>query len=314
MIKSKERIIGEKKVNAKGEICYTAEHYSNGGSEGYIYKNFDAFLNPERYPEDEIVYIPEYGFPKKLGMTEIPKTEVKGYTRQSLIELSGSSMVADSLFDILSWQFPETLWNELCDDSDKNGHWIEAQMVYEKVYKPQFKMDHYRKKQAPVCYDEFFHNDWQDEKIRRSYLERLVELKFIDEGIVQEAMSDFNTMEDIEEEVEYSTLVAENIQKEYEQFCANELRQSKEEIFADSYRIQFYKEIHGYLTNSLNPLDYEHYKALNLEGEKVIALLWKENLKSGVMNIGDWDRITNFIDNYARCFHKEIFKEEAEVE
>lgn len=195
MIVKKERIIGEKKINLNGETTYTAEYYSNGGSSGYIYKNFDAFYHSEQYPEDELVYIPEYGFPEKSGMADIVETEVTGYTKRALIEMAGSTLAADSLFDILSWQFPETLWDELCDDSDENGHWIEAQMTYEKVYVPQFNADPDRKGQAPVCYDEFYNVEWQDKDSRQVYLERLVELGVVNKETADEAMDDFQEYE-----------------------------------------------------------------------------------------------------------------------
>ena len=302
---------GFKVVDDNGVTKYTAGEFV-GDDKGLIYKNYDAFYNPEKYPDTEVVYIPETGFPED-NKRYVPADLVNGYTRQNLIDLTGSTMAAESMFETLCWQAPETLWIEQCGDSDENGHYIEAQMAYEKAYVPDFVSDPDRKGQAPVCYDEFFNNEWQDEECRRHYLDRLVELGTIDENTASEAMSDLDGTENIEEVV-YSTLVAENVKKEYERFCADKLRQSKEEIFADSNEIQFYKEIHGYLTNSLNPLDYEHYKALSAEGESVIALLYDENLKCERTNIGDWDRITNFIDDYARRFHKEIFKEETELE
>ena len=302
---------GFKVVDDEGVTKYTAGEFV-GDDSGLIYKNYDAFYNPEKYPDTEIVYISENAFPHD-NKRYVPEDLVNGYTRQNLIDLTGSTMAAEEMFETLCWQAPETLWIERSGDSDENGHYIEAQMAYERAYVPDFVSDPDRKGQDPVCYDEFFNNEWQDEECRKHYLDRLVELGVLDEDTANEAMTDFDGTENIEEVV-YSTLVRENAQKEYERFCADKLRQSKEEIFADSYEIQFYKEIHGYLTNSLNPLDYEHYEALSAEGESVIALLYDENLKCDKTNIGDWGRITAFIDDYARRFHQEIFKEETELE
>lgn len=48
---SKERI---------GDVWYfSANTYSNGGGYGLIYKNGEAYYEPQKYPKDEIVYIPE---------------------------------------------------------------------------------------------------------------------------------------------------------------------------------------------------------------------------------------------------------------
>lgn len=54
---SKERI---------GDVWFfSANTYSNGGGYGLIYKNGEAHYEPQKYPKDEIVYIPEYGFPER---------------------------------------------------------------------------------------------------------------------------------------------------------------------------------------------------------------------------------------------------------
>lgn len=166
-----------KKVKGKdGRYLYSGEYYLNGGSDGFIYKNSVAFHEPWRYKNtEEIVYIPEYGFPEKKS-ERVPEDDLTSYyTRQSLIALTDSEILGEVLFDELTWQSPENLWREWCADSDKNGHWIEAMWAYEKVYIPEFFADIDRKGQAPVCYNEFFDNEWKDDEYRRYCLDKLVE-------------------------------------------------------------------------------------------------------------------------------------------
>lgn len=167
-----------RKVNGNdGLYLYSSEFCSIGGSNGFIYKNSVAFHEPWRYKnKDEIVYIPEYGFPDEKNK-RVPEDKLLSYfTRQDLISLTQSETLAEELFDELSWQHPENLWNEWCADSDKNGNWIECRWAYEKVYLPEFTDGIDRTGQAPVCYREFSDVEWRDAEYRKYCLNRLVEL------------------------------------------------------------------------------------------------------------------------------------------
>lgn len=167
-----------RKVKGKDEqYLYSSEFGFIGGSDGFIYKNSVAFHEPWRYKsKDEIVYIPEYGFPYEKN-SRVPEDKLLSYfTRQDLISLTQSETLAAELFDELSWQHPENLWNEWCVDSDKNGNWIERRWAYEKVYLPEFADGVDRTGQAPVCCQEFSDEEWQDEEYRKYCLNRLVEL------------------------------------------------------------------------------------------------------------------------------------------
>lgn len=98
---SKERI---------GDVWYfSANTYSNGGGYGLIYKNGEAYYEPQKYPKDEIVYIPEYGFPEREYDQVHEGDLISKYTRQDLIDITCSETLASELFDELTWQHPESL-------------------------------------------------------------------------------------------------------------------------------------------------------------------------------------------------------------
>lgn len=182
--------VGIKIVDKNGETLYTAGAYARYGNYGHIYKNYAAFYEPEKYPEDEIVYIPEFGFPDH-SRENIHKDMVVGVTRKDLIELTGGERIAANFFERLSWQFPSTLWDEDCDDSDENGHWIEAYWAYEKVYLPEFAKDIDRTGQDPVCLNEFLDMEWKDEEYRRYCLDKLAEQGAIHADTIKDVMKDF---------------------------------------------------------------------------------------------------------------------------
>ncbi len=98
---------------------------------------------------------------------------LSSYTRQDLINLTQSETLAEELFESLSWQQPENLWSEWCDDSNNNDYWIWAQWAYEKVYLPEFR----RNGQVPADKFNFFENDWTNTVYRKYCLNRLEEIR-----------------------------------------------------------------------------------------------------------------------------------------
>lgn len=191
---AKENVGG--KTVKDGETFFTADAYARYGNYGHIYKNYAAFYEPDKYPEDEIVYIAEFGFPDH-SRENVHKDMVVGVTRKELIELTGGEHIATHLFERLSWQFPSTLWDEDCEDSDENGHWIEAYWAYEKVYLPEFAQDSDRVGQAPVCVSEFLGMEWQDEEYRQYCLDRLVKMDVIDKKTYKGIMKDLQQEEEM---------------------------------------------------------------------------------------------------------------------
>ena len=58
-------------------------------------------------------------------------------------------------------------------------------IVYDTIYVPEFSTEEFRAGQDPVCFEEFFNNDWTDEDSRKYYLDLLakkegIRIKFDD--------------------------------------------------------------------------------------------------------------------------------------
>lgn len=178
------------KITTPDETYYIGEYGENHGcfmNEGTIYKDRKAFETGEG-----ICYIPEYGFNNEnqndselfefwakekasSGITNNPYITTTGYTRQDLIDLCGSAILAQDMFDHLDWMCPETLWQDFCSDSDENDYWIESCQYYDNFYVKEF-YDTHDKGMEPVCYEEFYHNEWQDEEYRKECLKKLHEI------------------------------------------------------------------------------------------------------------------------------------------
>lgn len=122
------------KLVTDDETYYFGEYGKFGCycNDGVVYKDRQAFESG-----DGVCYISEYGFDNydENGslLFEIEKKEaiaselegnsyvaISGYTRQDLIKLcNGDAAMAEDLFDHLDWMFPETLWDEWCDDEEE---------------------------------------------------------------------------------------------------------------------------------------------------------------------------------------------------
>lgn len=66
--------------------------------------------------DDDVIYVPEYGVEKDIDGNEYAET---WYTKKDFIELcsvEGCPIEAETLFDMVDWQFPETLLDEIWED------------------------------------------------------------------------------------------------------------------------------------------------------------------------------------------------------
>ena len=122
------------KLVTDDETYYFGEYGRFGcyNNEGVVYKDEEAFKTGVG-----VCYINEYGFDNddenSIALFEFNAKEAvastieengyvatSGYTRQDLIDLcNGDEAMAEDLFDHLDWMFPETLWNEWCDDEEE---------------------------------------------------------------------------------------------------------------------------------------------------------------------------------------------------
>ena len=107
-----------KHIVIDGVNYFSNEYFGDGLSNGYVYKNEQAFYeNP-----DEVCYIPEYAFEDAEKIEHNGETYylVNGYTRKSLEALIEGEVDEDNepinieyFFQKLEWAYPETYLNEM---------------------------------------------------------------------------------------------------------------------------------------------------------------------------------------------------------
>ena len=83
-----------------------------GYNGGFIFKSYENFEK-----DDEVCYIPEYAYNgKKRDDTSEFLDESFGYTRKDFQALcEGTKIDIDYLFELVDWQSPEALLNEMLD-------------------------------------------------------------------------------------------------------------------------------------------------------------------------------------------------------
>lgn len=96
----------------------------------------------------------------------------------------------------------------------------------------------------------------------------------------------------LEKELREERLIR-RLSDEYEEFRKEELSKSKEEIFDDASRINFYFEVYNYFLEC-GELDEEVTKLLSHKDEPM-AFLWDEYLSMDGASIGTWDDMDEFL-------------------
>ena len=98
----------------------------------------------------------------------------------------------------------------------------------------------------------------------------------------------------LEKELREERLIR-RLSDEYEEFRKDELSKSKEEIFDDASRINFYFEVYNYFLEC-RELDEEVTKLLSSKDEPM-SFLWDEYLSMDGASIGTWDDMDEFLIN-----------------
>jgi hypothetical protein len=92
--------------------------------------------------------------------------------------------------------------------------------------------------------------------------------------------------------------ILKNIEKEFDKFRDDNLKQTKEQIFEDYFKINFYCEVRTFLNES--ELSDRQYERLAEDGGSLLNALWEKYLKWEDISVGSYEDIENLIDEYIR--------------
>ena len=166
--------------------------------------------------------------------------------------------------------------------------------------KPEFEDSYFNKSDENYPYDEWY-DDFAEEKLK-PYLEEKLQksgYKPINEPISVESPN-------------YKELVRNSVEKEFEEFKANLMGKSAEEIFQNNYEIHVKTELFDTLCGEYVDVGEEYYKALYAEVDHggILQQLYDDFTSSENASVSTGEDTLSFIKDYCEHYHDDILREE----
>ena len=110
----------------------------------------------------------------------------------------------------------------------------------------------------------------------------------------------------------YKELVVNSVEKEFEEFKANFMGKSAEEIFQNNYEIHVKTELFDTLCGEYVDVGEEYYKALYAEVDHggILQQLYDDFLGSEYASVSTGEDTLSFIKDYCEHYHDDILREE----
>ena len=217
----------------------------------------------------------------------IPDVELKDYAIDIVYEIN--------LNEFIDEQLDEINWLNMIDG--------EGEGRFDDIIcdlKPSFEDSYFNKSDDTYPYDEWY-DDFTEEKI----------IPYLEEKLKKSGYKSINEPVSVESP-NYKELVVNSIEKEFEEFKANLMGKSAEEIFQSNYEIHIKTELFDTLCGEYEDFGEEYYRALYEEVDHggILQQLYDDftSLENASVSTGE-DTIF-FIKDYCEHYHDDILREE----
>ena len=165
--------------------------------------------------------------------------------------------------------------------------------------KPEFEDSYFNKSDDSYPYDEWY-DDFAEEKLK-PYLEEKLQksgYKPINEPVLVESPN-------------YKELVVNSIENEFEEFKANLMGKSAEEIFQSNYEIHIKTELFDTLCSEYEDFGEEYYRALYEEVDHggILQQLYDDFTSSENASVNTGEDTIFFIKDYCEHYYSDVMKE-----
>ena len=243
----------------------------------------------KRFPLDILLeyYGWDYGDVYKALAENIPDAELREYATNTEKEVSFDEFMQKQLADID--------WSDMVDgENDGSFDDIISDL------KPEFENSAFNESNDEYPYD-YWYDDFAEEKIM-PYLREQVKksgYKSINEPVLVESPN-------------YKELVVNSIEKEFEEFKANLMGKSAEEIFQSNYEIHIKTELFDTLCGEYEDFGEEYYRALYEEVDHggILQQLYDDFTSSENASVNTGEDTIFFIKDYCEHYHDDILREE----
>lgn len=191
-------------------------------------------------------------------------------------------------------QLADINWADMIDGED-NGSFDDIISDL----KPEFENSAFNESNDEYPYD-YWYDDFAEEKIM-PYLREQVKksgYKSINEPVLVESPN-------------YKELVVNSIEKEFEEFKANLMGKSAEEIFQSNYEIHIKTELFDTLCGEYVDVGEEYYRALYEEVDHggILQQLYDDFISSENASVSTGEDTIFFIKDYCEHYHSDVMKE-----
>ena len=242
----------------------------------------------KRFPLDILLeyYGWDYGDVYKALAENIPDAELREYATNTENEVSFDEFMQKQLADID--------WSDMVDGED-DGRFDDIISDL----KPEFENSAFNESNDEYPYD-YWYDDFAEEKIM-PYLREQVKksgYKSINEPVLVESPN-------------YKELVVNSIEKEFEEFKANLMGKSAEEIFQSNYEIHIKTELFDTLCGEYVDVGEEYYRALYEEVDHggILQQLYDDFISSENASVSTGEDTIFFIKDYCEHYHSDVMKE-----
>lgn len=243
----------------------------------------------KRFPLDILLeyYGWDYGDVYKALAENIPDAELREYATNTEKEVSFDEFMQKQLADID--------WSDMVDgENDGSFDDIISDL------KPEFENSAFNESNDEYPYD-YWYDDFAEEKI----------MPYLREQVKKSGYKSINEPVSVESP-NYKELVVNSIEKEFEEFKANLMGKSAEEIFQSNYEIHIKTELFDTLCGEYVDVGEEYYRALYEEVDHggILQQLYDDFISSENASVNTGEDTIFFIKDYCEHYHDDILREE----
>lgn len=243
----------------------------------------------KRFPLDILLeyYGWDYGDVYKALAENIPDAELREYATNTEKEVSFDEFMQKQLSDID--------WSDMVDgENDGSFDDIISDL------KPEFENSAFNESNDEYPYG-YWYDDFAEEKI----------MPYLREQVKKSGYKSINESVSVESP-NYKELVRESVEKEFEEFKANLMGKSAEEIFQNNYEIHVKTELFDTLCGEYVDVGEEYYRALYEEVDHggILQQLYDDFISSENASVSTGEDTIFFIKDYCEHYHDDILREE----
>ena len=242
----------------------------------------------KRFPLDLLFeyYGWDYNDVYKALAENIPDAELREYATNTEKEVSFAEFMQKQLADID--------WSDMVDgENDGSFDDIISDL------KPEFENSAFNESNDEYPYD-YWYDDFAEEKI----------MPYLREQVKKSGYKSINEPVSVESP-NYKELVVNSIEKEFEEFKANLMGKSAEEIFQSNYEIHIKTELFDTLCGEYVDVGEEYYRALYEEVDHggILQQLYDDFISSENASVSTGEDTIFFIKDYCEHYHSDVMKE-----